>query len=249
MDHILIASSQAREFFSLLTETFELPVAWPMSDYGGFVSGGVALGNANVEVIRDAGTAAGSPKSRWSGVALEPGHLRDALAGLKARGIGHGVPAPFRSGLFTTLWTTVSLPEVSGPDSQVFLCEYEDDISERRSRLAEQLRARQGGPLSILSIKEVVVGAQDPDAAWKNWGRLLGPASSEGVWSLEAGPAIRVIEADEDGVRGLVVEVKSLEQARQFLKAHGVLAEDRASALTLSGGPMAGLNVTLVEAP
>ena len=44
IDHMLIVSSEAEELFSLLSDTFQLPVAWPMSDYGGFASGGVAVG-------------------------------------------------------------------------------------------------------------------------------------------------------------------------------------------------------------
>ena len=32
IDHILIASSEAKELFRLLSDTFQFPVVWPMSD-------------------------------------------------------------------------------------------------------------------------------------------------------------------------------------------------------------------------
>lgn len=49
-DPLLIASREATELFLLLSDTFQLPVAWPLTDYGGFLSGGVAVGNVNLEI-------------------------------------------------------------------------------------------------------------------------------------------------------------------------------------------------------
>ena len=72
VDHILIASSGAKELFSLLSDTFQFPVAWPMSDYGNFASGGVAVGNVNLEVLKDPASAASAERSRFTGFALEP---------------------------------------------------------------------------------------------------------------------------------------------------------------------------------
>jgi hypothetical protein len=42
IDPLLIASSEATELLLLLSDTFQLPVAWTLTDYGGFSSGGVA---------------------------------------------------------------------------------------------------------------------------------------------------------------------------------------------------------------
>jgi hypothetical protein len=80
---------------------------------------------------------------------------------------------------------------------------------------------------------------------------LLNPlqASSQGVWPVGAGPAIRVIQADKDEIRGLVVNVKSLQQVRRFLKEHGLLGTEQSAALTVAGSQLQGLNVTLVEQP
>lgn len=255
IDHILIASSEAKELFTLLSDTFQFPVAWPMSDYGSFASGGVAVGNVNLEIIKTSEPTAGGVKSRWTGFALEPEPLRISLAELDARGIRHGTPAPFRSkqpdGSFTTRWTTVGLPEVSSDAGEVFFCQFEDDLSARRRRLLEQLRSRAGGPLSVHSIREIVYGARDVKRMREHWQRLLAPllASSPGVWPVGAGPAIRVIQADEDGIQGLVVNVKSLDQARRFLKEHSLLGTEQPAALTVAGSQLQGLNVTLVEQP
>jgi hypothetical protein len=253
IDHILIVSNEAPELFSLLTETFQLPVAWPLSDYGGFACGGVAVGAVNLEIIKETESPARAEKSRWTGFALEPEPLESSLAELDARGIQHGTPAPFRSsqpdGWFKLRWTTVGLPEVSNDKMQVFLCQYEDDLPARRSRLLEQLRSREWGPLSISSIREIVVGAKDWKRMQAHWQKLLEPLqeSSPGVWPLAAGPAIRLIEAEYDGICGLVVKVKSLPQARQLLEAQGLLGAEQAATLTVGGSHLRGLNITLVE--
>lgn len=255
IDHILIASSEAKELFSLLSDTFQLPVAWPMSDYGSFASGGVAVGNVNLEILKASKSAASGVTSRFSGFALEPEPLRTSLPELDARGISHGKPAPFRSrqsnGSMTTRWTTVALPDVSSDTGNVFFCEYGHDVPARRRGLFEQLRLRDGGPLSVQSIRELVYGARDVRRMQEHWQKLLDPlqASSPGVWPLGAGPAIRVIQADKDGIRELVVNVKSLQQARRFLKEHGLLGTERPAALTVAGTQLQGLNVTLVEGP
>lgn len=253
VDHILIATSEAKELFSLLSVAFQLPVAWPMSDYGSFTSGGVAVGNVNVEIVNSSEPVTGIVKSRWTGFALEPEPLRIGLAQLDARGIRHGTPAPYTSiqpdGSLKTRWTTVALPNVSSNAVEVFLCQFEDDSATRRRRLLEQLRARDGGPLSIHSVREIVYGARDVKRMRAEWQKLLNPlrASSDGVWSVGNGPAIRVIQADNDEIRGLVVSVKSLAPARRFLKKQGLLGSERPGSLTLAGSMLQDLNVTLVE--
>jgi len=52
VDHILIQTSDAKYLFDFLADTLQLPVAWPLADYSGFTSGGVAAGNVNIEVLR-----------------------------------------------------------------------------------------------------------------------------------------------------------------------------------------------------
>ena len=255
IDHILIASSDAKELFSLLSDTFQFPVAWPMADYGNFASGGVSVGNVNLEIIKDSAPVAGAAKSRWTGFALEPAPLQTSLPELDARGIRHGTPAPFKSrqpdGSFATRWTTVALPDVSNDSVEVFFCEYGHDVPARRRRLLEQLQSREGGPLTVQSVGAIVVGAKDTKFPRERWQKLLTPIqeSSPGVWRVGAGPAIRVIQAEKDGIEGLVINVKSLKQARRCLKAHDLLGKDHPDSLTLAGPLLNGLNIRLVEQP
>lgn len=252
IDHILIASSDAKALFSLLTDTFQLPVAWPIWDYGHFASGGVALGNVNLEVILAPESAGSEARPRFVGFALEPEPLRTTLPELQARGIAYDAPTPFKSTESdgsNTLWTTVGLPDVSSDTLEVFFCEYKHDLLARRRDLLEKLRLRDGGPLSVLSVEEIAYGATDAKRMQENWRKLLSPveATSRGLWRVGSGPAIRVLQADKDGVLGLVINVKSLQQARDFLRGQGLLGTELPTALSVSGSQVQGLNVTLVE--
>lgn len=253
IDHILIESIEANELFSMLTDTLQLPVAWAMADYGGFASGGVAVGNVNLEVLKAFEPSPGEATSRFTGFALEPGPLKSSLSELKARGIRHGRAAPFRSlgpnGSTTTLWTTVGLPSVSRDNVAVFLCAYEHDVAESRRQSLEQLRSRKGGPLSVRSVREIVYGTMDAPRMQRQWQALLNPAkaSSPGVWPVGDGPAIRVIQAPESGIRGIVINVESLPQARQFLDQRGLLRTERSGEITLGSQEFDGLTLTLVQ--
>jgi hypothetical protein len=52
IDHVMIKANDPREVFAFLTETLGLPIAWPLEERGGVMSGGVGFGNVNVEAIR-----------------------------------------------------------------------------------------------------------------------------------------------------------------------------------------------------
>jgi hypothetical protein len=253
VDHILIASNDAEELFSLLSNTFQFPVVWPVSDYGFFTSGGVAVGNVNLEVFREPVSSDSVVRSRFAGFALEPEPLQNSLLELEAREITHGPVTPFTSsssdGSTKILWTTVMLPNVSNDAIMVFLCEYAHDVGAQRERSLDQLQSRDGGPLSVESVREIVIGTTDMQGTLDHWQHLLYPLlpSSPGVWQLESGPAIRVIHADKDGIQELVINVSSLARARRFLREQGLLGIDRPDELTMAGPRLQGLNIRLVE--
>jgi hypothetical protein len=51
VDHVLIEAIEPHSLFSLMSETFRLPVAWPLVSHGFFKSGGVCDGVLELEVI------------------------------------------------------------------------------------------------------------------------------------------------------------------------------------------------------
>jgi len=247
IDHILIGSDKPEELFRLFSEKLGLPVVWPFSTYGDFVSGGVGFGNVNVEVIHSERHDSGLTR-----VALEPTSVSELLSWLDAHGLKHGEPAPYSekdsSGTERLRLTTVSMPSLP-PASNIFFCKFNFDVGERRARISGELQNHGGGPLGIESVSELVIGVKDMAAAQHDWSILLGavPPSQEPLWQIGTGPAIHLVAAQQDHLMLLRVKVKSLERARAFLKAENLLGFDAGHEISLDPSHVAGADVRLVE--
>ena len=79
------------------------------------------------------------------------------------------------------------------------------------------------------------------------WQKLLGPQTASGHWSLGTGPSIRVIPGPQDRIRKIVLQVKSLAQARTFLKNEQLLGSASAKEISINPSKIQGLDVSLVE--
>lgn len=115
--------------------------------------------------------------------------------------------------------------------------------------MREQLRSQNGGPLSVVSVREVVYGATDEEALQDQWQALLDPVKPEspGLWAVGDGPAVRVIQSAENGIQRIVINVASLAQARQFLAERGLLGAVTPREVTLAGSELDGVSIVLVE--
>lgn len=118
----------------------------------------------------------------------------------------------------------------------------------RRTQLANRLALDRGGPLGIRRVAEVVVTAVDPEARAVEWTKLLGRPKAAGLWNtVMAGPSIRLSGGGADRIRGLVLEVSSLERARAFLDKEGLRGKAEAGGLTLDPAGAQGLAIRLVR--
>jgi len=253
VDHVLIASNDADELFFLLSDTFQLPVVWPMGNYGRFTSGGVSAGNVYLEIVKMPVSNTDNARSQFIGFALEPEPLEESLKELNIRGITHGASVPFTildsTGSVTTLWNSVALPDLSNDNIIIFLCEYSHDLTAQRTKTLDELLSRNGGPLSIESVAEIVIGTTNMQESKDKWQRLLEPIlpSSQGVWHLEAGPSIHLIETEKNGIYEVVINVRSLDQARDFLGEYDLLGINKPDEITIIGLYLQGLTIKLIE--
>jgi hypothetical protein len=250
IDHILIGSDQAEELFRLFSEKLSLPVVWSFQSYGSFSSGGVSVGNVNIELVRRPGPDAHS-MAGLLGVAFNPNNLAEVLPELELRGLKHDTPAPFfaKDGSAQRLfWTTVQLPTLQGP-RMAFLCKYNFDVEERRAKFERELQNRHGGPLGVESAVELVIGVKDMTAAVREWGVLLGPvqAGQAAVWRIGSGPAIRLVAAHADQLLLLRVRVKSIDKARAFLKRENLLGLDAEREISLDRSRAGDADIRLVQ--
>jgi hypothetical protein len=120
---------------------------------------------------------------------------------------------------------------------------------EKRAHDLAALRARGGGALGLRRVKEVVAGVKDFGAARERWRRLYAPAAErgEGVWEVDDGPAVRLVAAESDSIRALVLEVESLERAETFLREGALLGAVEAGQVRLDQAQVEGLDLRLVE--
>src|SRR5688572_10906890 len=191
IDHIMIRCDEPAELFAFFSQTLQLPIAWPLADRGGVVSGGIGFGNVNIEAIKFPRQINNPTPTHLVGLALKPFSLGEALRELERRGITYGAPRPFVSvgpdGAKTTSFTNVTLKQFSDADRpgdatfHVFLSEYNPmyvDAVARRSRLRAELAARGGGPLGLVRVQEVIIGTVDLRGANRTWKMLVAPATS-----------------------------------------------------------------------
>ncbi len=258
VDHILIESSDPNVLFEFFTRTLELPVAWPLTDYSGFTSGGAAAGNVNIEILRyvtPTGSAAEKPPTaRFIGVALEPTPLVDSLQQLRARGVVYNTPEPYPStlpdGSRGTSWTTVALPQLSKSGLSVFLCEYSPaflNVAIRRNQLGGQLVLNAGGPLGVESVGEIILALRDFKGERSRWQELLAPIipSSKAVWQLGNGPAIQLVPGRKDQILRMILNVKSLDRAKLFLREKHLLGPVSATEIALDPTAVQGLDIRI----
>lgn len=261
IDHVMIRTGGPQELYAFFTETLELPVAWPMtSPRAGVSTGGVGFGNVNVEAIQIPGQTDSRP--RLVGVAFEPSGLEESLAELNRRGITSGERRPLITvgpgGSKNTLWTNVTLRQFSDADNpanatlHIFLSEYNPsyvNVEERRSRLRKQLVERSGGPLGVLEVKEVIIGATDLPMARRLWQRLLDPARSatSNTWQVGNGPAIHLVSAAENRIQTMVIRVASLDRAKAFLRDKQLLGAESDGQAAIDPSKVGGLDIRLVD--
>jgi catechol 2,3-dioxygenase-like lactoylglutathione lyase family enzyme len=261
IDHIMIRTGDPSELFAFFADTLQLPIAWPItSPRPGVMTGGVGFGNVNVEAIQVPGQT--EPRPRLLGFAFEPSALDESLIELNRRGLTSGERRPLVAtgpdGSTRTLWTNVTLRQFSDSDSpadatiHIFLSEYSPtyvNVDERRARLRAQLVNNGGGPLGVVDVKEVIIGAVDVEMARRLWQRLLDapPSATSNTWQIGTGPAVRLVPATENRILALLIQVASLERAKAFLREKQLLGVDAAGQVTIDPSKIGGLDLRLVE--
>ncbi len=258
VDHILVECGDPRALFSFFADTLQLPVAWPLADNQGYASGGLGVGNVNLEVFRYAdqknAPARRIPQAHYAGLAFEPYPLSNALGEMKLRGIPQGSPEPYVStlpkGSRGVLWTTVTLPSFSRPGMSIFLYEYSPEflkVTVRREQLGNRLMLNHGGSLGFQSVKEIVIATTNLQKEKASWTKLLGEPTPSGTWRAGTGPAIRLIPGSSDQIRELICKVESLDRAKIFLKKNRLLGSPALNELSLNPAAVQGLVIRLVN--
>jgi len=250
LDHVFVPVADPAPLFNLFTDALALPVSWPITNYGTFRSGGVSFGNCTLELVSGEGEYFDpSLPAVVKGIALEPWAMERCLLDLDEHDLPHTAPVPHGTDADGPLWTTVFLGGMVGRAAIAYLCSYLGDVPMRGPAALRALREAGGGALGVQRIREVVIGAADYGKAHDRWSRLMtGHEESEpGVWRPGEGPAIKLVEAPQDGVHGFAVQVRSLAAAREALAERRLLGPVKRHSIGLHYPATYGLDVWLVE--
>lgn len=227
IDHIYLETNDPRTLFNILVEELRLPVAWPIQDYGSFVSGGVSLGNLNLEVARFTGQTNASNKVNIRGIALAPHSLQAMMNDLRERDVTHDEPIPFEipqgEGAQQLLWTNVDFPTVLSGLAHVFACAYAFDMSGMNTQNQTQLQSDHGGELGIIKASSllITIDAAQLEAQRTAWSALLGEEpSADLTWGFKDGPMLH-LEPGETNVQ-LKLSVSNPDHAIRKLKELGL---------------------------
>ncbi|MFC1499580.1 hypothetical protein ACFL6T_01005 [Candidatus Zixiibacteriota bacterium] len=256
VDHIVAQSTQAQHLYEFLHDELLLPEVWPFTDYGGFASGGLSLGNVVIEIIKWNETNSRlTDQATFQGIAFEPaGSASSTIEWMDQKSIGHSALDPYAiniDGEELVLWETFSI-EVPPTISVIFVCDYKDReafVQEPQAASSQALLNSGGGPVGILACREIVIAVTDIEGDTNDWIRLLGQArlTSPGLFEFSVGPAVRLVESSDVGIREIVLEVRSLDQAREFLASNELLGSMTEDHVMILPEAVQGLDIRLLQ--
>ena len=127
VDHILIRVDDAssHQLFSLLSDTLQFPVVWPLTSFSSFKSGGIFAGNVDLEFLTVGSQLVGPSRPPSSahlyGCAFDPYPLTESFQELARRAIPHLPAIPYlqqnAAGQLVTVWTNVLLGNLLGSNA------------------------------------------------------------------------------------------------------------------------------------
>jgi len=146
----------------------------------------------------------------------------------------------------------VRLKDFPPTEADVLFVDYKfrKSVATKYKAIDDEFVARNRGPLGIIGAAEITVGVQDLEEARRKWSALLAPSPqiSDDTFVFDSGPRIRLVRAESPGIQGIILSVRSLDEAEKFLKERDLLARDDAGNICISPAAIDGLSVRLVEA-
>lgn len=264
VDHIVLRLPEADGISTLFSETFGLPIAWPLQRSNFATFSWVSLGNTNLEfwaATDNSDLPTNGQPPLIHGFALDPESLTSSIARLSELKIQCKQPRSFptddgQGGLVTNFTNSVLL-DVSTDTCLVFFCEWNENGNifpwseklnsiERRARESEALRQSGGGKLGIVGLSEIQLKVANFDIMLNKWETVT--ASVGNPLALTHDIALRLLPGERDQIESLVLSVKCLPTAKRFLAENGLLGEVGLNSVQISPEACQGLSFKLVQA-
>jgi hypothetical protein len=250
LDHFLAVSEQSDELFAIFSDTFQLPIAWPYDSYQGFASGGVSVGGSVLELISYSDF---EDDTHFSAIAYVPvKHIPAVREQLERNGaaIGDNVPyAETEDGETYVLWETFNLTDLSSSRLRVFVCDYKyrEYVDDNRDSARRELETRDGGPLGVVGLAEILIGTPDLLAGREVWSKLNLQQDSNARLAAGDGAHIKLVEHPEQIILGITLKVSSIARAATWLSEQGILGSESAGIVHIAPDAVQGLSISLVQ--
>jgi hypothetical protein len=251
IEHFFASSPPAEKLFHFFSKDLRLPVVWNYQTWGDFSSGGVTLGNVAFELVNYKGVS----KTWFDGIALEPRQpVEEFIKELDKKGIAHDTIQPNTwtndKGVLVVGWSNLGVKNILPNESNIFICDYKarDLVLSGRNKGADNLQQLNGGALGIISMKEIVIGTNSYRKYKQQLKRLPGiNMKRNGLFVFSKGPAIRLHSAAQNSNEKIVVSVRSLAAAKEFLQSKSWLGEVTQKSIFILPQVVDGLKIELVE--
>ena len=259
VDHFFAYSSEPEILFKFFRDTLGLPQVWNFTNFGDFASGGVWMGNVEFEIVTWKPPPGQKPPTEFKGIAFEPvGYTDDLIKELDRRAIQHANPEPTvmkdKEGRAFIGWINTGLDGPDGlPPSNDSIFVYDSTSKKkkaaRNARSNAALQDSGGGPLGVVAVKELTIGVVNLKAARIKWQMLLdGPDQKLGdLYRFSLGPAIRLFAAPTDGFKSMVLQVRSLQKAKEFLDHRNLLQKTSDKTVAIDPLAIGGLRITFEQ--
>lgn len=187
--------------------------AWAYADYGDFASGGLRLGNLNLEIIGFAGDVPEYMPEEWA--TFEPISLNGLLPELERRGLSHGDLDTQKAGNME-IYTRVPLTQMQDEHYSTQLC-----TTFGATRTMQPVApANQAG---IVTVREVRLNVSPEMNA--RWASLLAPLTPGVGIDFGQGPRVTLVPAETDGISSVVVQVDDVARATAALRSSGLTVD------------------------
>lgn len=250
LDHFLAVTESSEELFSVFNDTLRLPAAWPHESYDGFASGGVSVGGSVLELISYADF---DGATHFSAVAFLPvSHVPEVRRQLEENGVSLGPNDPytvFGDGEAHVLWENFDILNVSSDGLRVFICDYKsrDYLEENRAAARKKLVESGGGPLGVVGLAEIQIGASEVVAIRAEWAKLGLHQHSGSEFSAGDGARISIVDNPNESILGITLRVTSLDEAVAWLSQQGMLGSRSTQSVRIAPEYVQGLSITLIE--
>jgi hypothetical protein len=256
------------KLYYLFSNTLGLPETWPPINRKTYHGGGVYTGNTWLKWITfdtKAYMMTNHP-AIFRSLSLMPTDYDKSLKILGNRGINTeydgAATVPDETGEEKEWARSSSLTQKPYKDYNLFICRYTPiafsaltttpealDLEGHYKIMRRRLDALDGGPLGVMYVKEVELGAEDPGESTVMWQALLDPIKpvGEACWKIGKGPMVRLTGDSVNRIRSLTFRVRSIRRARMTLKALGLLGEVRDNTLTINPDVVNGLEFRITK--